>query len=90
MAKNHKDVEFAVDDAGGKERIFKSFDEAAGFAVSIAASTGKKVDLDVLIFSAAGARAWGGDDAVEQYHDDPDASVFERIVISADDQGRVP
>lgn len=89
MAKSHKDVEFSVDDAGGKERIFKTFDEAAGFAVAIAGSTGKTVNLDVLIYSKAGARAWGGDDAVEEYESDPDASVSERIEITAQSVGRI-
>jgi hypothetical protein len=88
MSKSHKDVEFAVDDAGGRERRFKKFDEAAGFAVAIA-STGRKVNLDVLIHSKAGARAWGGDDAVEQYEEDPDASVSERIEIKVNIVGRV-
>ncbi len=82
-------VEFAVDDAGGRERVFKTFGEAAGFAVSIAASNGQTVNLDVLVFSPQGARAYGGDDAVDQYNEDPEASVFERIEIRADVVGRV-
>jgi hypothetical protein len=86
---NPDDVEFSVDDARGRERIFKTFDEAAGFAVSMAASNGSTVNLDVLIWSPAGARAYGGDDAVEQYFEDPEASVFERIKIKADAVGRV-
>jgi hypothetical protein len=88
MARSMKDVEFAVDDASGHERIFKSFDEACGFAVSLAAS-GRTVNLDVLVWSVAGARRLGGDDAVEQYREDPDASVFQRIEIRAENQGRV-
>jgi cold shock CspA family protein len=88
MAK-HKDVEFAVGDAGDHERIFKDFNEAAGFAFSIAASGRENVYLDVLIFSKAGARAWGGDEAVEQYNEDPEASVFERFEIKVNAMGRV-
>lgn len=88
-SKTHKGVEFAVDDAGGDERILKTFGEACGFAVSIAASNGRKVHIDVLISSVAGARWWGGDDAVEQYRDDPDASVSDRIVIRAESVGKV-
>ena len=53
----HKDFEYAVDDASGKQRIFKSSNEAAGFAVSIAMSRGTPVNLDVLVYSPAGARA---------------------------------
>lgn len=88
-ASTHKDVEFAVDDASGKERIFKKFDEAAGFAVSIAASGRPNVHIDVLIWSKSGARFYGGDDAVEQYNEDPEASVFERLEISVNYVGRV-
>ncbi len=89
MSAKHKDVEFAVDDALGNQRTFKSFDEAAGFAVSMAASMGKDVNLDVLVWSKAGAKAYGGSSGVEVYEEDPDASVFERIVVRADAQGRV-
>jgi len=85
----HKDVEYAVDDAGGNERVFKTFDEAAGFALSIAVARGE-ANLDVLIFSEKGARWYGGDDAVEQYEEDPEASVFERYEIAVNAVGRVP
>ena len=49
----HKDVEYAVVDFSGHERIFNVFDEAAGFAFSVAAARGKS-NLDVLIWSEAG------------------------------------
>jgi hypothetical protein len=87
--KTHPQVEFAINDASGRERIFKTWDEAAGFALSLACS-GRTVNLDVLIWGESGARFWGGDDAVEQYREDPEASVFERIEIKADPMGRVP
>jgi len=87
--KIHPDVEFAVDDAGGDERIFKTWDEAAGLAVSVALSDGRPANLDVLIWSEDGAAAWGGDDAVEQYNEDPEASVFERFEIKVNVVGRV-
>jgi hypothetical protein len=89
MAKRHKDVEFAVTDGSGRERIFKTFDAAAGFAVVMAVSHGGVSNVDVLIYSKAGARAYGGDDAVEEYLADPDASVSDRIEIRADHIGRV-
>lgn len=89
MKRLHKDVEFAVEDASGHQRIFDNFNEACGLAVSLAASNGKPCCVDVLVSSKAGARAWGGDDAVEQYADDPDASVHERIEVRADAKGRV-
>jgi hypothetical protein len=85
----HKDVEFAVNDAGGRERIFKTADEAAGFAITVAMARGKDVNVDVLIHSKAGARWYGGDDAAEQYDEDPDASVSDRIVVRAESIGRV-
>jgi hypothetical protein len=85
-----KDVEFAVDDKSGRQRTFKSFDKAAGFAVSLAASDGEPHDVDVLVWSLAGARAFAGDDGVGQYEEDPDASVFERITVRAEAKGRIP
>lgn len=85
----HKDIEFAVDDASGKERIFKTWDEAAGFATSLAAS-GRTVNLDVLAYSRAGARAFMGDEGAEMYDEDPEASVFMRLQVTVNAQGRVP
>lgn len=88
--KTHDDVEYAVDDYQGEERIFKTFDEAAGFAFSVAASRGETVNLDVLIWSEEGAEWYGGDSAVEQYNEDPEASVFERLEITVNNAGRIP
>ena len=84
----HEDVEFAVNDASGQERVFRTFGEAAGFAVSVAASRGG-AHIDVLVWSANGARAYGGDDAVITYNEDPEASVFERLEIAVNPVGRV-
>jgi hypothetical protein len=88
MAKTHKDVEYAVDDASGKEHVFKTFDEAAGFALSIAVARGES-NLDVLIWSKSGARFYGGNDAVDRYNEDPEASVFERFEIKVNNAGVV-
>ncbi len=88
----HPDVEFAVDD-GGEERIFHTFEEAAGFAATIALAGGRRpsgVFVNVLIFSEDGALWYGGDDAFDAYEEDPDASVFERIRIKAENEGMVP
>ncbi len=87
--KTHKGVEFAVDDAGGDQRIFKTFDAAASFAVTVAAMRGVDVNLDVLIYNVSGARWWGGDYAVSEYRSDPDASVSDRIIIRAESVGRI-
>lgn len=92
MAKTHKDLEFEVESHGAgsqQSRNFKSWPEACGFAVALAASTGATVNVDVLAWSEGAARAWSGDDGVEQYREDPDASVFDRITIKADSKGRI-
>lgn len=89
-SKTHRDVEYAVDDASGKERIFKSSDEASSFAISLAMSDGRPHNIDVLIYSVSGARWYGGDDAAEEYDDDPEASVSDRIVVRAESLGRIP
>jgi hypothetical protein len=86
----HEDVEYAVDDASNKQRIFKSSNEAAGFAISLAMSHGRPVNIDVLVHSPAGARWYrGSSDGVKEYEEDLDASVFDRIVVSAESIGRV-
>jgi hypothetical protein len=84
-----KDLEFAVNDASGKQRIFKNFNEACGFAVSVSATGIGDVHLDVLAYSKSAAKAWAGDEGVESYNDDPEASVFDRIVSRAESIGRV-
>ena len=87
--KSHPQVGFHVDDAAGKERIFRTWDEAAGFAVVMASSGKEDVYLDVVIWTESGARWWAGDHGVEQFREDPDASVSERYKIKVEDQGRV-
>lgn len=90
VKKTHKDVEYAVPSAGiGRDGNFKTFDEAAAHAVIIALTRGK-ADIDVLIWSKAGANFYGGDEAVEQYNEDPEASVFERFEVRVNAVGRVP
>lgn len=88
--RTHKDVEFAVDHPRGEEHIFKTFDEAVGFAAGVALSTGTRIELDVLVMTRAGAEWWGGSDGAEAYEDDPDASVFDRLIVNVSSQGRVP
>ena len=87
---SHDDVEFHVADCAGTPRVFESLDEAAGFAVAVAATGKDDVVIDVVIWSEDGARAYAGDDGVENYNEDPDASVFERIEIKVNNAGRVP
>lgn len=89
--KTHKHVEFAVGrENTTEERVFRTFNEAAAHAVARAASDGYRYAIDVLIMSEAGARWYGGDWGVEQYREDPEASVFERLFVKVDYIGRVP
>lgn len=84
----HPHVEYAVD-VNGHEGIFPSFDAAAVQAVQEAMRSGEAV-IDVLVYSEEGAKHVGGDDAVKQYLDDPDASVFQRYELKINLAGRVP
>lgn len=85
MRKSHKDVEFAVGD-----RYFKTIDEATVQAVGMSLSNGDTIFIDILVHGPQGAKWFAGDDGVEQYMDDPEASVFERIAVKAESYGRVP
>jgi hypothetical protein len=76
MAKN---IEFAVND-----EYFRSFDKACAYAISISACYGKTVAIDVLCYTKAAALNFG----ISDY--DPDASVTARILVKAEDAGKVP
>ncbi len=83
-----EDVTYSIDDCSGNERCFDDPKEAQAFALSVAMSRGDSV-LNVLVHSECGAMAFGGDDAVESYREDPDCSVFERYEISVNCAGRI-
>lgn len=87
----HKDVEFHVqgDDRSAKTDVFDDLREAGVHAIAMALSRGQPVRVDVVIHSRAGAKWYGGDEAVEMYDEDPDASVSDRIVIRAESLGRI-
>ena len=85
--RGHKDVEFHIDHRTGT-KIFKTFAEAANFAV-LHALAGSDVDIDVVVWSQAGAKWLSGADGVAQYREDPEASVFERVRVRAWSLGRV-
>jgi hypothetical protein len=87
-----KDLEFHVSAATTPktEKVLKDFGEACAYAVSRCVSGELTMLIDVVTWSRAAARAWGGDAAVERYEEDPDASVHERIVIKAHSQGQIP
>ena len=84
----HPDVEFVVS-ADGAEQTFTTFADALTFAFSIALSEAE-VNLDVLVYSEEGATAFGGDSAVDEYREDPEASIFQRFEIEVRGIGRVP
>lgn len=88
MADTHKDVEYHVEASGGKAQVFKKYSEAATFAFTVASSRGS-ANLDVVVWSRAGAKFYGGDEAVERYDEDPEASVFDRFEITVNNVGRV-
>lgn len=86
--KRHRDIVFEVT-RGDHIESFSKFPDAAEHAFVLAVA-GHKVTLDVIVSSRAAARVWGGDDAVEQYDEDPEASIFERYELTVNCQGRVP
>lgn len=86
----HNHVEYHVSPNGnGNARVFYDFPSASTHALTIATANGSAV-LDVCICSEDGAREYGGDDAVDSYREDPEASVFERFEIKVNAVGRVP
>jgi hypothetical protein len=89
MATTHKDLEFHVDRPDGTTAVYKTANEAAGLAIAIAMSRGEPVHIDVVCWSLGAAHVYGGDDAATRYREDPDASVFERIVVRAESLGRI-
>jgi len=88
MAKMHDDVEYQIESAHGSLSTTSDADEAMVIAMHLAMSSGS-AQLDVLVWSEEGARAYGGSDAVDQYREDPEASVFERFEVSINAVGRV-
>jgi len=80
----HDDLEYAVGAVYTRDATL-----AIVLAVEAALAGDGVAVLDVLVWSEAGARAYGGDAAVAAYAEDPDASVHDRIVFSVISQGRV-
>ncbi len=94
--KSHKDVEFAVGSTeaptGPIHGAFyeRTFGGAAERAVILARHGVRgKATIDVIVSSVAGARWWGGPEAAQRYRAEPEASVFERIIVRADSKGSV-
>lgn len=90
----HKDVEFHIEPRGSYKhlgtQVFDTWDEACGHAVQLGLMGDADPIIDVVVFSEAGAKWLAGDEGVEQYREDPEASVFERIEIRVASKGRVP
>lgn len=87
---NHSgDLEYHVETQAGELYVYGDIEDA-GRAAFLAALVRGEADVDVVVWSEEGARAYGGDDAVEQYREDPEASVFERLEVRVNNQGRVP
>ena len=84
----HSEVEYVVE-ADRAERAYPTFDEALIYAFSVAMSAGQ-TRIDVLVYGEQGAEAFGGRSAVEEYRENPEASVFRRFEIEVRDLGQVP
>ena len=90
MSRRHPDVDYEVSGArGGQTFTEETFDAAASRAIQLAMGRGEAT-LDVIVHSRSGASFVGGDEGVAQYDEDPEASVFERLQIRVNSQGRVP
>lgn len=83
-----KDLEFHVD-LHGKTHIIKTFEKAVETAVIYSIGAGETVNVDVVAWSEAAARAFSGEDGVESYREDPDTSVFRRFAVRGEDLGRI-
>jgi len=87
--KSHPDVEFHVLDDQGQDRYFRTFDEAALVVFYGALRDDRWRNLQVLVRSEAGAKWWGGEDAVERFRSDPDASIFEQLKVKVNSEGMI-
>jgi hypothetical protein len=89
----HKDVEFHIDRwhrEHGSTIVAHSYTDACQLAVTECIAHGVTVKLDVVVWSEAGAKAYGGDDAASQYRNNPHDSVFERFEVKVNNVGRIP
>jgi hypothetical protein len=84
-----RDLEFHVNRPNGKTYVGSVFGDATALAITIAVNTQKPVHIDVCAFSESAAREWTGEQGADSYNEDPEASVFDRIVIIAESVGRV-
>lgn len=80
--RSHPHVEFAVQDEE-EERIFPNLEEASGMAVRESLETGEPVDVEVVIYTNEGVK-WYSPDEEDEYEEDSDGFVFDRIRIAAE------
>jgi hypothetical protein len=89
-SKTHADVEFHAQRKDCEDtEVFSTWEEASAYMMGFAGS------IDVCVWSQEGAHWYGGDDAVDQYLEDEEASVFERWCRRDENglfdcQGRIP
>ena len=84
-----KDLEFHID-IHGSTTILDDFPRAIELAAILSIGSGEPVNVDVVCWSEKAAHHFGGESGVEDYLEDPDASVHKRISVKAEDLGRVP
>ena len=81
----HPDVEYEVYDSSGRfPSVFRTFSEAAGFALMDGVPQGIVMNIDVLVYSEAGARFWGGQEAAVQYRRGLESDLIARIEVTGD------
>lgn len=73
----HEDVEFEVE-----EELFSDYGDAFRYAAGLVSSD-RPIEIRVLVYSEAGARWWGDEDAVEEFEelDTPILDTFELKLI---------
>lgn len=82
------DLEYEINDEDGCPTVFEDLKDACAYATARAITHGK-VTIDVLTWTEEAAREWGGDEAVEAYREDPEASIFERLEVTVNSLGRI-
>jgi len=88
----HADVEYHISprDCVDNEKTFITINPKLAHSDAMyRAMGGMPMWLDVCIWSEEGAKFYGGDDGVEQYRLDPEASVFDRFEININYVGMV-
>ena len=88
------DLEYHVEATGVKSdiKIYSTFYQAKAHAVFLLHAFRYNVPIvciDVVTWTRAAARQYGGDEAAAIYDEDPDASVHDRIKCTLDSKGNL-